>query len=114
MTILIAILYQSFVPEENSHIVNGTVGILCIRFHWKTKDIRYRICYHVILVIENFLGTSVIRMSETNLDFINVQSVPHYSRRAITSKQSSVVVTEPEVLSLKSSYFDSSPSWILL
>jgi len=28
MTFLIAILYQSFVPEENSHIVNGTVGFI--------------------------------------------------------------------------------------
>jgi len=86
MTFLIAILYQSFVPEENSHTVNGTVGMLCIRFHWKTKDVWYRISCHVILVIENFLVTSVIRMSESHLDFINLQSVPHYSRRAITRK----------------------------
>jgi len=39
-------------------------------------------------------------MSESHLDFINLQSVPLYSRRAITSKQSSVVVTKPEVPSL--------------
>jgi len=41
MTFLIAILYQSFVPEENSHIVNGEVGMVCIRFHGKTKDVWY-------------------------------------------------------------------------
>lgn len=114
MTFLIAILHQSFVPEENSHIVNGKVGMVCIRLLGKKiKDVWYWISCRVIMVIENFLGTSVIRMSESHLDFINLQFVTHYSRRSITNKRGSVVVTKPEVLSLNSSYFDPSPSILL-
>ena len=66
------------------------------------------------MVIENFLGTSVIGMSELHLDFINLQSVLNYSRRIITNEQSSVVVTKAELLSLKSNCIDSSPSWTLV
>lgn len=68
MTFLIAILYQSFVPVENSHIVNSEVGMVCIRFHGKTKRhliLNFLPCYSGH---ENFLGASVRLVGEPHLD----------------------------------------------